>query len=99
MRKRDLLINKYSLNIILLATLIEKLLIEANLIEKGVDYRDEKTRTDKVQSRKADAISFCKTTDSYHDLHEYIKKDYQSMKTFSLFNIENSNLEFDPIDF
>ena len=99
LRKRDLLINKYSLNIILLATLIEKLLIDANLIEKGIDYRDEKTRTDKVQSRKADVISFCKTTDSYHKLHEYIKKDYQSMKTFSLFNIENSNLEFDPIDF
>ena len=87
------------MNIILLATLIEKLLIDANLIEKGVDYSDEKARTDKVQSRKADVISFCKTTDSYHELHEYIKKDYQSMKTFSLFNIENSNLNLTQLIF
>lgn len=99
LRKRNLLINKYSLNIILLATLLEKLLINANIIEKGIDYKDENIRTDKVQSRKADIICFCKTNNTYHKLHDYIKKDYDSMKTCSLFNISNSNLEFDPIDF
>ena len=99
LRKRNLLINKYSLNIILLATLLEKLLINANIIEKGIDYTDDVLRTDKVQSRKADIISFCKTNNAYHKLHDYIKKDYDSMKTCTLFNINNSNLEFDPIDF
>ena len=97
--RRNLVVNKFSLNIILLATLIEKLLIEANMIEKGINYKDEVNRTDKVQSRKADIITFCKTTNSYQELHKYIKADYDSMKTFSLFNINNSKLEFDPIEF
>ena len=69
------------------------------MIEKGIDYKDEENRTDKVQSRKADILSFCKTTDSYHDLYDYINHDYRNMKTYNLFNIKNSNLEFDTIEF
>lgn len=98
-KKKNLVINKYSLNIILLATLIEKMLIESNMIEKGIDYKDDAQRTDKVQSRKADILSFCKTTNSYHDLYDYINSDYKNMKTYDLFNIKNSNLEFDTIEF
>jgi len=98
LKRRNLVVNKYSLNIILLATLIEKLLIEANMIEKGIDYKNNAQRIDKVQSRKADILTFCKTNNAYPELYDYINKDFKEMKINSLFNTDNSNLIFDPID-
>ena len=98
LKRRNLVVNKYSLNIILLATLIEKLLIEANMIEKGINYKNDSQRTDKVQSRKADILTFCKTNNAYPELYEYINRDYKSMTISSLFNTDNSNLIFEPID-
>ena len=98
-KDKNLVINKYSLNIILLATLIEKLLIDSNMIDSDVDYKNESLRIDKVQARKADILSFCKTTNTYPELYEYINEDYKNMKICNLFNIETSNLSFDDIDF
>ena len=98
LKRRNLVVNKYSLNIILLATLIEKLLIEANMIEKGIDYKNDAQRIDKVQSRKADILTFCKTNNAYPELYDYINKDFKEMKINSLFNTDNSNLIFEPID-
>ena len=98
-KDKNLVINKYSLNIILLATLIEKLLIDSKMIESDIDYTNDTLRIDKVQARKADILSFCKTTNTYPELYEYINKDYKNMKICNLFNTDNSNLDFDDIEY
>lgn len=98
-KDKNLVINKYSLNIILLATLIEKLLIDSKMIESDIDYTNDTLRIDKVQARKADILSFCKTTNTYPELYEYINEDYKNMKICNLFNTDNSNLDFDDIEF
>ena len=79
------------------ATLIEKLLLDANIIEKGIDYNNETARTDKVQSRRADILTLCRTTKTYPELEKYIKQEFESFNVTSLFNTDNSELIFDPI--
>ena len=97
LKDRNLMINKCTLNVILLATLIEKLLLDANIIEKGIDYNNETARTDKVQSRRADILTLCRTTKTYPELEKYIKQEFESFNVTSLFNTDNSELIFDPI--
>ena len=43
-------------------------------------------------------LTFCKTNNAYPELYDYINKDFKEMKINSLFNTDNSNLIFDPID-
>ena len=69
------------------------------MIESDIDYTNDTLRIDKVQARKADILSFCKTTNTYPELYEYINEDYKNMKICNLFNTDNSNLVFDDIEF
>ena len=102
LKEHDLYLKRIFLNLIVVFTLIEKILVDS-----GVININQKTilpnRDEFNNNRDGDVVAYTKKYPFYSNIEEYYREKYNRMKKKSIFNqVENTStmtLVFDDIDF
>lgn len=92
--KEKLYVNRIFLNILISMTLIEKIFLELDFVNRN-SYNNQDMRLRNIASRYGDIYAYCKQYPFYKQVEEYVGGHYNSYQIENLFVNHNNTLKLD----